>query len=74
MRTAPTRTASPVAGSVSTATPQRVAGPDAGSNRADGIFRKNRVSGSSLPMPMTEIVVAGHPDIAHVGGAAGHDA
>ena len=31
------------------------------------------MSGSSLPMPMTRIVVAGHADVGDEGGAAGED-
>jgi len=52
MRTGAIRNASPVASSVSTATPLRVAVPFAGSNRPDGMPETQRRSGSSFCMPM----------------------
>ena len=53
-RTGATRSASPVASSVSTATPLSVATPAAGSKRPDGMPVVKRRSGSSFCMPMTE--------------------
>ena len=59
---------------VSTATPHSVAAPSAGSKRPEGILRVKRRIGSSLSMPITEFVVAGHADVGDVAGAAGKDA
>ncbi len=54
IRTGAILRASPVASSVSTATPLSVAPPLAGSNRPDGMPVVNRRSGSSFCMPMIE--------------------
>ena len=43
-----------LAESVSSAIAHSVAGPDAASKRPDEMRRRNRVSGSSLAMPITE--------------------
>src|SRR6185503_8474305 len=53
-RTGPTRSASPVASSVSMASADSVPGPSAGANLLDEIFRVNRVSGSSFSIPITD--------------------
>ena len=73
-RTAPTRTASPVAGSVSTATAQSVAGPVAGSKRADEIAPQEALQRLVLGHADHRIEVAGHADVAHERGAAGQHA
>ena len=44
--------------------------PDRRLELAPGSCCRKRCSGSSLSMPITEFVVAGHADIGHVGGAA----
>ena len=54
IRTGAIRSASPVASSVSTATPLSVATPSAGSNRPEGMPVVKRRSGSSFCMPMIE--------------------
>ena len=53
MRTGAMALASPL-GPISTATPQSVAGPSAGSKRPEGMRRVKRRSGSSFSMPITE--------------------
>jgi hypothetical protein len=54
IRTGPIFVASPVVSSVSTATPESVATPPAGSKRPEGIPDVKRRIGSSFCMPMTE--------------------
>src|SRR5690606_7967713 len=54
-RSGPTFVASPVLSSISTARPDRVAGPSAGSNRFFGMRVRNRLIGSSMSIPRTEL-------------------
>ncbi len=54
MRSGAMRRASPLASSVSTNTPHRVAGPSATSSRSPGILRTKRCTAASLRMPITE--------------------
>ena len=55
---------------MSTARPEMVAGPMAGSNRPRGILVRKRLSGSPASMPSTEFVVAAHADVGDEGRAA----